>query len=49
MTLESFVELLGLIFFLLIGICGCIYGLSPSNKYAQYRKSDEHYNDGDNT
>jgi len=49
MSFETFAELFAVAYFLLVGICGCIYGLSPSDKYVQYRKSDEHYNDGDNT
>jgi len=47
--MESFVEILGGLFFLLVGICGIIYGLNPNDKYALYRKSDEHFNDEDNT
>jgi len=42
-------EILGLLFFLLVGIAGCIYGLNPGDKYVMYRKSDDHYNEEDNT
>jgi len=34
------IEILGVSFFLLVGICGCIYGLNPSDKYTLYKQSD---------
>lgn len=37
------------IFFLSVGVCGIIYGLSPNDKYSMYRKSDDHYSKEDNT
>lgn len=42
-------EILAGLFFLLVGICGILYGLNPVDKYALYRKSEKHYNDEDNT
>jgi len=47
--IEEYLTIFGGLFFLLVGICGCIYGLNPSDKYEIYRKSDEHYNDEDCT
>lgn len=39
---------LGVLFFALVGVCGCIYGLSPKD-YKLYNKSNKHYNDEDCT
>jgi len=47
--LEEYIQYLSAIWFLLVGIAGCIYGLDFDNKYSMYRKSDTHYQDGDNT
>jgi len=47
--LETYAHHIISLFFLLVGITGCIYGLNPSDKYEIYKKSDEHYNDEDCT
>lgn len=47
--IDEILNLFGLFLFLLVGICGCVYALNPSDKYELYKKSDEHYNDEDCT
>ena len=46
---EQYAHEIVVVFMLLVGIAGCLYGLNPDDKYAMYRKSDEHYNDEDCT
>ena len=41
-------EILGFIWFLLIGICGCVYPFI-TDKHEPFHKSDKLYCDGDNT
>ena len=47
--IEQYAHEIVVVFMLLVGICGCIYGLNPGDKYEMYKKSDDHYNDEDCT
>lgn len=46
----QFFELLGLFYFLLIGVAGCLYPfLIQENNHTKFHKTDDLYTDGDNT
>ena len=46
------IEMIGLLFFLIVGICGCIYPLMQRVDRIEkkiFNKSSDMYTDGDNT
>lgn len=45
------IEILGGIFFLLVGICGCLYPILIENdkRHRTFNKSENMFNDEDNT
>ncbi len=50
MTIDVFLEGLGIAWFMLVGICGCLYPfLIEKEKHQPFRKSDDMFCDGDNT
>jgi len=50
MTIDVFLEGLGMAWFLAVGICGCLYPfLIDRDKHKPFHKSQNMYCDGDNT
>lgn len=50
MTIDIFLQGLGMAWFLAVGICGCLYPfLIQKDKHVPFHKSQDMYCDGDNT